>query len=132
MENWLKMASVLGSFVTLTIGRFDDLLMCVIIFMSVDYISGILAAIAEKKLSSKTGFVGFIKKIFMIFIIIVANEIDVMVLHTSFLRECVLVFYIANESISIIENAGRMGVKIPRKLIEVIEELSKDEESEES
>lgn len=132
MENWLKMASVLGSLVSLTIGRFDDLLMCVIIFMAVDYISGILAAIAEKKLSSKTGFVGFIKKIFMIFIIMVANEIDVMVLHTSFLRECVLVFYIANESISIIENAGRMGVKIPRKLIEVIEELSKDEESEES
>lgn len=131
MENWLKMASVLGSLVSLTIGRFDDLLMCVIIFMAVDYISGILAAIAEKKLSSKTGFVGFIKKIFMIFIIMVANEIDVMVLHTSFLRECVLVFYIANESISIIENAGRMGVKIPRKLMDVIEEL-RNEESEES
>lgn len=126
MQNWLKIYSAIGSFFVLTIGKFDDLLKCAIIFMSIDYIAGVAAAVVEKKLSSKVGFAGFIKKIFMIFIIIVANEIDTMILHTSFLRECVIIFYIANESISIVENAGRMGVKIPKKLMEVIKELKQE------
>lgn len=127
MQNWLKVYSSIGSFFVLTIGAFDDLLKCAIIFMSIDYIAGVAAAVVEKNLSSKIGFTGFVKKIFMVFIIIVANEIDTMLLHTSFLRECVLIFYIANESISIIENASRLGVKIPKKLLDVIKDLNKEE-----
>lgn len=105
-------------------GNMDGMFIALIALIVLDYISGVIAAIAEKKLSSSVGAKGIAKKIFMLLIVAVANIVDINVIGEGHvLRTVTTAFYIANECISLIENAGRLGVPVPKKLIDVLEQL---------
>ncbi len=106
------------------LGGFDGVLIALCVFAVVDYLTGIIAAIIEKRLCSKIGFQGVAKKALMFFIVGIAAILNNYVLGgDSPIREVVIVFYIANEGISIIENSIRLGLPVPKKLIDVLEQL---------
>ena len=105
-------------------GDMDGMFLALIALIVLDYISGVTAAIAEKKLSSAIGAKGIAKKLFMLLIVAVANIVDINVIGEGHvLRTVTTAFYIANECISLIENAGRIGVPVPKKLMDVLEQL---------
>ena len=115
-----SIGAILGSF----IGEFDSLLYALVIFISTDYITGVLCGIVEKNLSSAIGFRGICQKVFILLLVGVANVLDVHVVgNGSILRSAVICFYISNEGISIIENAARIGLPVPEKLTEVMKQL---------
>lgn len=108
----------------LLFGDLDGLMIALAALMVMDYISGVLAAIAQKKLSSEIGAKGIAKKVFMLLIVAVANIVDINVIGEGHvLKSVTVIFYIANECISLIENGGRLGVPVPNKLLEVLEQL---------
>jgi len=108
-------------------GEMDGMMLALVSLIVLDYISGVIAAIAEKKLSSAVGAKGIAKKIFMLLIVAVANIVDINVIGEGHvLRTVTTAFYIANECISLIENAGRLGVPVPKKLMDVLEQLKKE------
>lgn len=112
----------------LLFGDKDGLMIALVALIILDYLSGIIAAIAEKKLSSDAGAKGIAKKVFMLLIVAVANIVDINVIGEGHVLKAVtVVFYIANECISLIENAGRLGVPVPNKLLEVLEQLKSGE-----
>ncbi len=105
-------------------GDMDGLMIALVALIVLDYISGVMAAIIEKKLSSEVGAKGIAKKIFMLLIVAVANIVDINVIGEGHvLKSVTMVFYIANECISLLENAGRLGVPVPNKLLDVLEQL---------
>jgi toxin secretion/phage lysis holin len=112
---------VLGGFL---LGKFDGLMWALVTFIVLDYLTGVLAAVSRKELSSQIGAKGIAKKLLIFVIIIIANIVDVQVIGESHvLRSITVMFYIANESISILENAGSMGVPVPKKILSVLEQL---------
>lgn len=127
--NYLKSTFIVGiSYLGYFLGGFDTMMVTLLIFMLVDYISGIINAIYKKKLSSKVGFLGIAKKCYILLLVgsinLLGNAIGI-----SELRYLVISFYLANEGISLIENASELNVPIPKKIIEVLEQLkSKGEE----
>lgn len=129
MENFFKQiiaffCMVLG----FVFGDMDGMMIALITLIVLDYISGVIAAAVEKKLSSAVGAKGIAKKIFMLLIVAVANIVDINVIGEGHvLRTVTTVFYIANECISLIENAGRIGVPVPKKLLDVLEQLKNTE-----
>ena len=105
-------------------GDRDGLMVALIALIVLDYISGVLAAAVRKKLSSAVGAKGIAKKVFMMMIVALANIVDINVIGEGHvLRTVTVVFYICNECISLIENAGRLGVPVPKKLLDVLEQL---------
>lgn len=116
--------ATIGGYVAWFLGGFDGVLIALCVFALVDYMTGVIAAIIEKRLCSKIGFQGVAKKVLMFFMVGIAAILDVYVLGgQSPVREVVIVFYIANEGISIIENSARLGLPVPKKLIDVLEQL---------
>lgn len=108
-------------------GAMDGMFLALIALIVLDYISGVTAAVAEKKLSSSVGARGIAKKLFMLLIVAVANIVDINVIGEGHvLRTVTTAFYIANECISLIENAGRLGVPVPKKLMDMLEQLKND------
>lgn len=108
-------------------GEFDGIMTALISLIVLDYITGIIAAAVEKKLSSEIGAKGIAKKMIMLLTVAVANVVDVSVIgEGNVLRSVAAIFYIANEGISLLENGARLGVPIPKKLIDVLVQL-KDE-----
>jgi len=126
VSNWIKL--FLGTLITLCsqlFGGFDLLFKSLIFCMVADYITGILCALYEKKLNSKTGFKGIIKKTAILIIVslaVVAGK------ATNFegIRNMVISFYIANESLSVLENAAKMDVPVISKLKKVFEQLKEN------
>ena len=105
-------------------GSADGLIIALVVLIVMDYISGVMAAVVEKRLSSEIGAKGIAKKVFMLLIVAVANIVDINVIGEGHvLRAVTVVFYIANECISLIENAGRLGVPVPKKLLDVLAQL---------
>lgn len=105
-------------------GDLNGLMIALVALIILDYISGVIAAVVEKKLSSEVGAKGIAKTIFMLLIVAVANIVDINVIGDGHvLKSVTVVFYIANECISLIENAGRLGVPVPKKLLDVLEQL---------
>lgn len=93
-------------------------------FVAIDYITGIMCAIADKKLSSEVGFKGICRKVLIFLLVGIANILDVQVIGTgSVLRTAVIFFYISNEGVSLTENAAHLGLPIPEKLKAVLEQL---------
>ena len=89
-----------------------------------DYITGVLCAIADKKLSSTVGFKGICRKVLIFILVGIANVVDVNVIGDgSILRTAVIFFYLSNEGVSLLENAAHLGLPIPEKLKEVLEQL---------
>lgn len=110
-------------------GDLNGLMIALVALIILDYISGVIAAVVEKKLSSEVGAKGIAKKNFMLLIVAVANIVDINVIGEGHvLKSVTVVFYIANECISLIENAGRLGVPVPKKLLDVLEQLKSKEE----
>lgn len=110
-------------------GSFDGLLRALIVFMVVDYLTGIGAAYKDKRLNSSVGFVGIVRKGVMLLIVAVGNVVDTQVLGGGGIcRSAVIGFYLANEGLSILENAGDLGVKWPKILRDALEQLKKEKE----
>ncbi|MBP1561878.1 MAG: phage holin family protein [Oscillospiraceae bacterium] len=125
MTDFIKgtMAAICTAF-GFVFGDMDGLMKALIVLIVLDYISGVVAAIAEKKLSSAVGAKGIAKKVFMLLIVAVANIVDINVIGEGHvLKSVTAAFYAANECISLIENAGRLGVPVPKKLLDVLEQL---------
>lgn len=106
------------------LGGFDGLIFALILFVVMDYITGVMCAISDKKLSSSIGFNGICRKILIFTLVGLANIIDLHVIQTgSALRTASIFFYLSNEGISMLENAAHLGLPIPRKLKNVLEQL---------
>ena len=114
--------TIIGSFIGKLLGGYDTLLITLIIFVVMDYLTGVMKAIIEKKLSSSVGFKGIFKKILIFFLIGISVRIDLL-LNDIGIRYIVIMFYLINEAISILENAGKMGLPLPPKLNEILESL---------
>lgn len=131
-QSILTIIGAVGAFVSSIFGGWDAGLITLVIFMAVDYFTGlIIAGIFHKSkktengaLSSKAGLQGIAKKIMMLLMVLVAVRLDILT-GTDYIRDAVIIALCGNELISIIENAGLMGVPIPKKLQEAIEVLSK-------
>lgn len=116
-----------GAIIGFFIGGADGLIKALIVFAIVDYITGVAAAAIEHKLNSEIGFKGITKKLLLFCIVGVAHVLDLYVLGTGAVcRSAVVLFYIANEGLSIIENVARCGLPIPEKLKIILEQLKED------
>lgn len=123
-EIFNSIVAVLGCFLSYIFGSWDTCLMVLVSFMLIDYLTGVIGGIIQKKLSSHIGFVGILRKSTIILVLIVAVLLDRLLNGGTWVfRTLVCYFYIANEGISIIENAGKCGIPLPQKLIEVLEQL---------
>lgn len=105
------------------LGGLDIALKSLIIIVIIDYITGIISAIYNKKLNSKVGFKGILKKVVYFFAIALSVVIDNLSGQTGVIRNLIIYFFVANDSLSIIENLAEMNVKLPKKLVEVLEQL---------
>ena len=116
--------TVLGGWLGHFLGGCDGLLIALVAFVSIDYVTGVMCAISDKDLSSRVGFKGICRKILIFALVGVANLIDVQVIQTgSILRTAVIFFYLSNEGVSLLENAAHLGLPIPKKLKAVLEQL---------
>ncbi len=122
--------SLIGGIIGFMFGEIDGLLLALVAFVVIDYVTGFICAWTEKKLSSEVGAKGIAKKVFIFMLVAVANIIDTQILRNgAAIRTAVIFFYIANEGVSICENAGRLGLPIPEKLKMVLEQLNEEEEN---
>ena len=122
----------IGGWLGWFLGGCDGLLYTLIAFVVADYLTGVMCAIIDRKLSSTVGFKGIFKKVLIFMLVGVANIIDIEIIGSgSVLRTAVIFFYISNEGVSLIENAGYIGLPIPEKLKSVLEQLHERAESEE-
>ena len=126
-EFWLMIQAVftgLGGWIGYYLGGCDGLLYALIAFVIVDYLTGVMCAIADKKLSSNVGFKGICRKVLIFLLVGIANIIDVQVIgQVGILRTAVIFFYLSNEVVSLLENAGHLGLPIPEQLKTVLEQL---------
>ena len=122
-------AAVIGGFCGLLWGKLDGVMMALLAFIAIDYITGLMVGISTKTLNSSTVFKGLAKKVFILLLVLIANILDTHVMGGSgVVRGVVIAFYLANEGISILENAGKLGVPYPEKLRDVLEQLKETEE----
>ena len=118
--------AAIGLWLGLFIGPVNGLLIALIVFVITDYVTGFASAVVRKELSSSVGFKGLARKILIFLIVGIANVLDVYVLGANaVLRTAVIFFYMANEGLSILENAGEIGLPIPKKLKDVLAQLRK-------
>ncbi len=131
LENFVKWlsAEIFAGFGFL-LGGMDGLLTALMVFMLLDYITGIIIAVKEKKLSSEIGFYGLVKKGVMLTVVAVGHILDTQILggNSSMLRSGVAGFFLANEGLSILENAGMLGIPLPKKLKTLLQQLKKENE----
>lgn len=131
MKNFIEAAqyafAALGGALGAVMGGFDGFLYALVVFVVVDYITGLMAAAVEKKLSSEVGFKGIFRKVIIFSLVAVGHIVDSYVIRQgSVLRTAVIFFYLSNEGISILENAARTGLPIPEKLKDVLEQLREE------
>jgi toxin secretion/phage lysis holin len=116
--------ALLGIICGAVFGNMDSLMLALIIFVCIDYITGVLDAIYTKTLSSEIGFKGIIKKVIIFILVAVGNVIDVYVIKQgASIRTMVIFFYLANEGISILENVVKLDIPVPDKLYEILKHL---------
>ena len=116
--------SAVGGWLGYFLGGCDGLLYALIAFVVIDYITGVMCAIINRELSSAVGFKGIFRKVLIFLLVGIANIIDVQVIGTgAVLRTAVIFFYISNEGVSLLENAGHLGLPIPEKIKMVLEQL---------
>ena len=124
---WAKIQAAitaLGGWLGYFLGGMDGLLIALIVFMALDYLSGVMCAIADKKLSSAIGFKGICKKVLILMLVGVANVIDLHIVGSgSALRSAVVCFYLSNEALSLFENAAHLGLPVPDKLKDILSQL---------
>lgn len=108
------------------LGGWDNALQILVLVMALDYITGVIKAIKKKKLNSKTGIWGIIKKFGYLIIVALSVVMDKLVGDTGAIRTMVIYFFVANDGISILENWGGMGLPLPQKLTDTLEQLKND------
>ncbi len=124
--------AAIGGWLGYFLGGCDGLLYALLAFVIIDYITGVMCAVIDKRLSSEVGFKGIFKKVLIFLLVGVANILDVQVIGAgSVLRTAVIFFYISNEGVSLLENAAHLGLPIPQKVKTVLEQLHDRSESEE-
>lgn len=124
--------AAVGGWLGWFLGGCDGLLFALVAFVVIDYITGIMCAIVDKKLSSAVGFKGIFKKVLIFALVGVGHILDTRVIGAgSVLRTAVIFFYLSNEGISLLENAGHLGLPIPKKLKSILEQLHDRSEKEE-
>ena len=127
-----SIAGAIGAVIGFMYGEVGGLFWALIAFMALDYITGVIVAVINKRLSSEVGFKGLAKKFLILVFVAVGHIADTYILGgTSAAMSAVMLFYIANEGISIIENAAALGLPVPKKLEDIMEQIkSKEEENE--
>ena len=116
--------TAVGGWLGYYLGGCDGLLYALLAFVVADYVTGVMCAVSDKKLSSEVGFKGICRKVLIFILVGIANILDVQVIGTgSVLRTAVIFFYISNEGLSLLENAGHLGLPIPEKMKVVTAQL---------
>ena len=125
--------AAIGGWLGYFLGGCDGLLIALVVFVAVDYVTGVMCAISDKKLSSEVGFKGICRKVLIFLLVGIANILDVQVIGTgSVLRTAVIFFYLSNEGVSLLENAAHLGLPVPEKMKEILEQLHDRAEKEEN
>ena len=130
--------AAVGGWLGYFLGGCDGLVYALILFVAADYVTGVMCAAVDKRLSSEIGFKGICKKVLIFVLVGLANILDVQIIGTgSVLRTAVIFFYISNEGVSLLENAAHLGLPVPEKLKDILqqlhnraEEVGKNDESE--
>ena len=136
-EGFCTVIGIIGGAIASLFGGWDAVLITLVIFMGIDYLTGLIVAGVfhnSKKtetgaLESRAGFKGLCRKGVTLLIVLVACRLDLLI-NSNFIRDAVVIAFVANESISIVENAGLMGIPIPAILVKAIDVLKKRAESE--
>lgn len=116
--------TAVGGWLGYFLGGCDGLITALVVFVVVDYLTGVMCAIADRKLSSEVGFKGIAKKVLIFMLVGIASMLDTRVLgEVGILRTAVIFFYISNEGLSLLENAAYLGLPIPEKLKLVLHQL---------
>jgi toxin secretion/phage lysis holin len=110
----------IGGWIGYLFGGWSVLLQVLLAFMVIDWFSGIVASYVEGKLSSKIGFIGIAKKVMILCIVVLSHLIDQAFGQSNTIRDAVVFFYLGNEALSFVENAGRMGIPLPLQLVNAI------------
>ena len=126
-EFWNKIKVIftaVGGWLGWFLGGCDGLLYALVLFVVVDYITGVMCAAADHKLSSEVGFKGICRKVLIFLLVGIGHVLDAQIIgNGSVLRTAVIFFYLSNEGVSLLENAGHLGLPIPEKLKVVLEQL---------
>ena len=112
------------------LGGWDTALQTLLLVMVLDYITGVCKAIVQKKLNSKSGLLGILKKVGYLVVVALAVVIDHIAGDTGVVRTMVIYFFVANDGLSILENWGGMGLPLPKKIFELLEQLKNDNDPE--
>ena len=116
--------TAVGGWLGWFLGGWDGLLYALILFVVLDYITGVMCAVVDKKLSSEVGFKGIFRKVLIFALVGVGHVLDTQIIGAgSVLRTAVIFFYLSNEGLSLLENAAHLGLPIPEKLKVVLEQL---------
>lgn len=119
---------IIGGFLGMFIGGFDSLVQALLIFVIADYATGVVYACLCHKLSSEVGFKGIAKKVLIFVLVGIGHILDTQVIKSgTTIRTMVIFFYLANEGISLLENVANIGLPVPEKLKEVLEQLSEED-----
>ena len=123
--NMIQMVfAAVGGWLGYYLGGCDGLLLALVAFAAADYLTGVMCAVSDRKLSSNVGFKGICRKVLIFLLVGIANILDVYVIGTgSVLRTAVIFFYISNEGVSLLENAAHLGLPVPEKIKTVLEQL---------
>lgn len=124
--------TAVGGWLGWFLGGCDGLLFALIAFVAVDYITGVMCAIVDKNLSSSVGFKGICRKVLIFLLVGIAHILDAQVIGAgSVLRTAIIFFYLSNEGVSLLENAAHLGLPVPEKLKDVLQQLHDRAESKE-
>ena len=116
--------TVIGGWLGWFLGCCDGLILALLVFAMLDYVTGIMCAISDHKLSSAIGFRGICRKVLIFTLVGIGHVLDAHVIGTgSILRTAIIFFYLSNEGVSLIENAAHLGLPVPEKLKGVLEQL---------
>ena len=116
--------TAVGGWLGYFLGGCDGLLVALVVFVTVDYLTGVMCAIEDKTLSSEVGFKGICRKVIIFMLVGIGHILDTQVIGTgSVLRTAIIFFYLSNEGVSLLENAAHLGLPIPEKLKDVLEQL---------
>ena len=125
--------AAIGGWIGYFLGGCDGLIYALIAFVVIDYITGVMCAISDRRLSSAVGFKGICRKVLIFALVGIANILDVHVIGTGcILRTASIFFYLSNEGVSILENAANLGLPVPTKVKDVLKQLHDRAESEEN
>lgn len=132
INSWFQLVfAAVGGGIGWFLGGWDGFIYALAVFVLLDYVTGVMCAILDRKLSSEVGFRGIFKKILIFALVGVGHILDVQIIGTGgVLRTGIIFFYLSNEGISILENAGHIGLPVPKKLMDVLVQIKSPESDE--